>query len=235
MKVLRASIGLLLVTATSMVVGYGQTGLSEQAASTSGSRSLRASDASLPKDVYPDSRNRLPSIKREELDELGKKVFDTAGGSGASTGATGIRIYSPPLADSLVKARDWLKAAIDPRFVELAILVATREMDGKFEWNIHEPLALQAGLEPEIIAIIKYRQPLKGLAEKDAVIIQLGREMFRNHKVSSDTFARALKLNGKHGLVNVVSLMCHVAGTNALENAFDQQLPPGQKQLLPIP
>lgn len=235
MKVLRASIGLLLVTATSMVVGYGQTGLSEQAASPSGSRSLRASDASLPKDVYPDSRNRLPSIKREELDELGKKVFDTAGGSGASTGATGIRIYSPPLADSLVKARDWLKAAIDPRFVELAILVATREMDGKFEWNIHEPLALQAGLEPEIIAIIKYRQPLKGLAEKDAVIIQLGREMFRNHKVSSDTFARALKLNGKHGLVNVVSLMCHVAGTNALENAFDQQLPPGQKQLLPIP
>ena len=59
--------------------------------------------------------------------------------------------------------------------------------------------------------------------------------MFGHHKVSSDTFARALKLNGRQGLVNVVSLMCHVAGTNVLENTFDQQLPPGQKQLLPIP
>ena len=33
-------------------------------------------DGTLPKDVYPDSRNRLPVIGRDDLDERGKRAYD---------------------------------------------------------------------------------------------------------------------------------------------------------------
>ena len=45
------------------------------------------SAGTLPKDVFPDSRNRLPLIKREALDERGKKAYDDAA---ASTPASGV-------------------------------------------------------------------------------------------------------------------------------------------------
>jgi len=53
--------------------------------------------------------------------------------------------------------------------------------------------------------------------------------------VSPDTFARALKLFGDKGIVDLVSLMGEYSATAALLTTFDQQLQPGQKPLLPVP
>ena len=106
-------------------------------------------------------------------------------------------------------------------------------MNQQFEWSAHEPAGLKAGLEPQIIDVVKYRKPTAGLGEKEATIIELGREVFQKHHVSSETFARGLKLFGDETLVDLVSLMGNYASTSVLLNAFDQQLLEGQKPLLP--
>ena len=59
--------------------------------------------------------------------------------------------------------------------------------------------------------------------------------MFHDHKVTSETFARAKALFGPHKLVDLVLLMGNYAGTAALLCAFDMQLHKGQQPLLPIP
>jgi hypothetical protein len=52
---------------------------------SSGQRASGGSaDGTLPGDVHPDSRNRLPPIKRDDLDERGKKVYDEAVSGAAS-------------------------------------------------------------------------------------------------------------------------------------------------------
>ena len=76
-------------------------------------------------------------------------------------------------------------------------------------------------------------EPLTGVVEKEAVTIQFGRELFAQRKVSSEIFAKALRLYGKRGLVDLVSLMSQYSATSALLTAFDMQLPEGQKPLLP--
>jgi hypothetical protein len=53
--------------------------------------------------------------------------------------------------------------------------------------------------------------------------------------VGSDTFARALKLFGNQGVVNIVSLMGDYAATTILLNVSDQHVRPRDKSLLPIP
>ncbi|HSZ21031.1 MAG TPA: carboxymuconolactone decarboxylase family protein [Candidatus Acidoferrum sp.] len=236
MKSLQFLALLLLAIGTSLASGRALTGRSEPAAAGAPGTSAQAATAAFPKDVYANTGNRLPAIKREDLDDAGKKLFD-ARGPVDSFGPGGIRLYSLPVAEHMEGVNDFLrhKSGLDPRLVELAILVTARESDCEYVWTAHEPQALKAGLSQETIDAVKYRKSTEGLAEKDAVIITLGREVLGKHHVSSDVAAHALNLFGKQGLVNIVSLIGDYASTTILLNAFDQHVRPTDKPLLPIP
>jgi 4-carboxymuconolactone decarboxylase len=192
--------------------------------------------SSFPKDVYADTGSRLPAIKREDLDDAGKKLFDLKTPPDAF-GPGAIRLYSLPVAEHMAEVNSYLrnKSGLDQRLIQMVILVTARESDSEYVWTAHEPQGLKAGLQPEIIDVIRYRKQLNGLAEKDAVIIDLGRQVFEKHHVSSATADRALEVYGKQGLVNIVSLMGDYAATTVLLNAFDQHIRPTDKPLLPIP
>jgi 4-carboxymuconolactone decarboxylase len=127
------------------------------------------------------------------------------------------------------------QSGISPRTREIAILITAREMDSQFEWVAHEPEALKEGVPPAVIDVIKYRRSTEGLEEVDAIVIELGRQIWRDHKVTSATFARAKELFGPNKLVDLVVLMGNYASTAALLTTVDMQLHAGKKPLLPIP
>jgi 4-carboxymuconolactone decarboxylase len=195
----------------------------------------------MPSDIDPQSGFRLPLPKRADLDEAGRKTYDDASRPGASLvglqGPAGIRLYSTKTAPQLQALNRHLRfeAGIAPRIREIAILVTAREMDSQFEWVAHEPEALKEGVPQSVIEVIKHRRSTQGLDQADAVVIALGRQIWRDHKVDSATFANAKALFGPHQLVDIVLLMGNYAGTAALLTAFDMQLHPGKKPLLPIP
>jgi 4-carboxymuconolactone decarboxylase len=196
----------------------------------------------LPSDVYPESGFRLPLPKREELGEAAMRIYDQLcdpkGGSLVGLrGPGGIRLHSPRLAEVSSPVNRYLRreAGFNGRVRELAILVTAREFDSQFEWAQHEPEALREGLPPEIIDAVRHRRGTDGLPETEAVVIRLGREMFGERRVAPDTFAHALRLFGRQGLVDLVSLMGQYSATAALLTAFDIQLHPGQQPLLPVP
>jgi 4-carboxymuconolactone decarboxylase len=198
--------------------------------------------AALPKDVYPDSRFRLPLAKRDDLDDYGKRVFDMLADPSRRSlvglnGPAGIRMYDPRVAEMMNNANLYLRreTGFGDRLTEIAILTTAREMDNQFEWSAHEPAGRKAGVEPAIIDVIRFRKPVAGLGEKETLIIGFGRELFGQKKVSSATFAEALRLFGRRGVVDLTSLMAFYSATSALLNAFDMQLPEGQSPQLPIP
>ena len=83
--------------------------------------------------------------------------------------------------------------------------------------------------------IVKDRRDAAGLTELEGVIVRFGRQLFGEKRVSSEVFARALKIFGPRQLVELVSLMANYSATAALLRAFDMQLSPGKKPLLPLP
>ncbi|MPZ56585.1 MAG: hypothetical protein GEU91_08835 [Rhizobiales bacterium] len=193
-------------------------------------------------DIDPESGFRLPLPKREDLDEVGKKYYDRAVKPGGHSivglrGPAGIRLYSPKSLAHSQGLNQYLRfeAGFTPAIREIAILATAREMDSQFEWTAHEPEALKEGVAPAVIDIIKHRKSTDGLGETETVVIELGRQIFRDCKVAPDLFARAKALFGPNQLVDLVLLMGTYAGTAALLTAFDMQLPPGQKPLLPVP
>jgi 4-carboxymuconolactone decarboxylase len=197
---------------------------------------------SLPRDVYPESLCRLPLVKREDLDEQGRRLYDDVVSPESRTlvglrGPSGIWLHSPRLGASMRAANQYLRfgTELSPRLRELAILVTAREVDSQFEWTAHEPAALRDGLEPEIIDLVKHRRPTGGLGEHEALIVRFGRELFRERKVSPQTFAATVQAFGRQGVVDLSALMASYAMTAIMFNAVDQQLRPDQEPLLPIP
>ncbi len=170
------------------------------------------SGADFPRDINPDSRSRLPPIN---------------GPGGQSEGAAAIRLHR-----SGVNVR-W-ESPVGRALTELAIISTAREHDQPYEWSLHEMEAIAVGVEPAVIDVVRNRKSLTGIGEKEAVVIQLAREIGRHH-VSSETYARALKAFGESNLVDVVSLMANYAATATRLSAFNQQMPPGWKQFLPLP
>jgi 4-carboxymuconolactone decarboxylase len=193
----------------------------------------------MPADIDPQSGFRLPLPKREDLDEVGKRAYDRANTPGKTIvglrGPSGIHLYSPKTIDAHNVMNQYLRFQVfDAKTREIAILAVAREMDSQFEWAAHEPEALKEGVPQQIIDIIKYRKSTEGIDETYAAIIELGRQIFHDHKVTSAAFARVKALLPPNKLVELVLLMGNYAATAALLCAFDMQVPEG-KPLLPVP
>jgi 4-carboxymuconolactone decarboxylase len=192
-------------------------------------------------DIDPRSGFRLPLPNREDLDEAGKKAYDRGTAPGATIaglqGPAGVQLYSPKAAPHLAALNRYLRyeSGISPRIREIAILATARELDSQFEWVAHEPEALKEGVPQDVIDAIKHRRGTEGLDEADALVIELGRQLWRNHKVKSETFAKLKAQFGPNKLIDLVLLMGNYAGTAALLAAVDMQLHAGKKPLLPIP
>jgi len=195
----------------------------------------------MPSDVDPQSGFRLPLPKREELDEAARKTYDSATKPGETIaglqGPAGVQLYSPKTTQHLRAINRYLRfeAGIPPRIREIAILSTARELDNQFEWVAHEPEARKEGVPQAVIDVIKHRKSTTGLDPTDAAVIELGRELWRAHKVKPETFATLKEAFGPHKLVDLVLLMGNYAGTAALLTAVDMQLHKGKAPLLPIP
>ena len=184
----------------------------------------------IPDDIHPVSRNRLPPIDRTELDPERRAAYDAAVASpaGAPTGAAALRLHG---SGTLLR---W-EAPLGRRLIELAILTAARELDQPFEWALHEIEAIAVGLEDEIIDVVRHRKPFAALPPREAIIVEVGRELLGTRALGADTYARALRLLGKTNLVDVIDTLARYAMVGAELTGFNQQLPAGWRQSLPLP
>jgi len=199
--------------------------------------------ADIPPDIHEDSWARPPTITRESLDAEDQRAFDIIVNSD-SRYATGLRgpigmwMYSPRMAEHIFPASTYLRygtdGARDQRLTELAILTTARELDSQYEWTAHEPLARKAGLEEELIELLRFGRPLAdagalpGLGERERTIIRVARELINEPKVSAAAFVEAQRLFGKKGVG-------YYTFVNYTLKMFDVQRTPGSTLLLPLP
>ena len=201
---------------------------------------LIAQSTKLPSDIDPESLSRLPVVQRETLDDNGKRIYDyIAGtrGTAPKTGPGGVSLHNPVAAEPIQMLNQALRrSVIGTRYFEISALVAAREFDQQYEWSGHEPSALKAGVSQATIDVIKYNRDTKGLDEKDATIILMGRQLFRgNHQLSAELWAKAVTLFGRQGALDIPTIMGDYTMAAIMLNAVNQQLPADRPPLLPMP
>ena len=193
----------------------------------------------LPADLDPASGARLPYPTRADLGEAGARVADIFARNPAPetpvSGPLAFAAYNPAVATALLDLHDGAvtQGSLDAHARELAIMVACRETNYTLEWNAHERAALNAGVDASVIDVVKTDKPLTGLSEQDTTVIRFGRELLRDHRMSSTTFAKSVELFGERGAMDLVAVMMTYAVSGFYAIAVDEH-PPGQALLEPL-
>ncbi|MEO8465022.1 MAG: carboxymuconolactone decarboxylase family protein [Gammaproteobacteria bacterium] len=191
----------------------------------------------LPPDINPVSLTRLPPLKRDELNDEGKAIYDKVVGTGPAptTGPVALSLYSPKIALIFNDLNGFLRynGDLSPRHTEVAIVAATWEIQQQYEYSAHEPAALKFGAPQAVIDTIKFNREPVGLSPEETMIIKLSRAIMRDHKVSSQMYADAVKLFGRKGLVELVTVMGDYVMVGMVMTTIDQHLPENRPALLP--
>jgi 4-carboxymuconolactone decarboxylase len=98
------------------------------------------------------------------------------------------------------------KSALPPRLSEFAILITARHWTQQFEWGVHAPIAIKAGLHPEIVkAIAEGRRPT-GMSEDEAIVYDFCTELHQNKSVSDVIYSKALAKFNEQGVIDLVGI-----------------------------
>ena len=198
----------------------------------------QAATDELPPDIHPQSLTRLAPLSRDDLDAEGKAAWDHVVGDGTvpRTGPVPMSLYSPTLARIFSDLNGYLRynGDLSPRHTEVAILVAAFEMRSQYEYSAHEPAVLRFGAPQAVVDTIKFDREPVGLSAEETVIIRLGRQLMREHRLDSELYAEAVELFGEKGLVEMVTVMGDYVMVGMVLTAIDQHLPPERPALLPM-
>jgi 4-carboxymuconolactone decarboxylase len=135
-------------------------------------------------------------------------------------------LRSPELMDRLQRVGEYLRfdGALPARASELAIAITARHVKNDFEWAVHRPLAVRAGVAEEAMqAIGEGERPVR-LEAEDALVHEFVLELLRTHFVADELYAAVRERFGERGVVDLVatvgyfvtvSLVMNVAGTPA--------------------
>lgn len=186
---------------------------------------------SLPPDIDPVTLSRLPPVTPADLDDEGKRLLAGRTNYTPGPGPTHVSVYSPRERDLGIPTGE--KSPVGKRYFQIAVLITAREIDQQYEWTAHELAGRRQGLEQSVIDVIKYNKDVAPLSEKDATLITFGRALFREHRVSSDLWAKMVSDFGRQHTVQLMMIMGEYFKAGFMMNAVDQHLPPGREPLLP--
>ena len=117
-------------------------------------------------------------------------------------------MYSPQVMTIARATGDYLRynSAIGNTLSEFVILITAREWSQDFEWSVHYPIALKAGIAKDTAdAIGDGRKPAAMTADED-IVYDFATELLRTKRVSDATFSRAEARFGKKGVVDMTGI-----------------------------
>jgi 4-carboxymuconolactone decarboxylase len=118
-------------------------------------------------------------------------------------------IRNPDLAPRLTNLTDYLrwKTSLPARLSEFAILITAREWTAQYEWFAHYPLAMKAGLDPQIANDIAHGLRPEKMKDDEAALYDLAMALYRDKKVSDGVYKAALDQFGERGIMDIIGIM----------------------------
>lgn len=213
------------------------TGVGTVLATSSGTlQSQTGQQAALPCAAPAD---RMPEIPAEKMTPEQKKAADEF------LAERKVPIFGPfvPLFRSpevMQRARamgDYLryKSVLPAALNEFTILITARRWSQSYEWAVHQPIAVKAGLKPEITqALAEGRRP-QGMSADEELIYDFSTELHENQCVSDATYARAVARFGEQGVIDVIGVNGYYTFLAMVLNTARTAVPKNAPTLNPFP
>ena len=130
------------------------------------------------------------------------------GPRGRMSGPFNAWLRSPVLADRLQKVGEYVRfnTSLDKRINEMAILMTAQAWGAQYEWYAHAPLAIKAGLDPEVVKAIGVGQKPAKMKDDEAIVWEFTTQLRRDHSVDDAVYAKALDKFGEAGIIDLVAV-----------------------------
>jgi 4-carboxymuconolactone decarboxylase len=120
---------------------------------------------------------------------------------------------SPQLLDRVAKVGEYLRfeSMLDARIRELTTCAVARHVSNQFEWLMHAPLAVKAGVAPATIDALHAGARPKQLPPDEEAALDFTFELLTTHGVSDPAYEAALAAFGEQGVVELTMLVGYFA------------------------
>jgi len=176
---------------------------------------------------------RFPQLTMAQLTDqqrpLGEAIMKIS--SVGIAGPYNPMLRSPVFGQRMFDLLDYLRwhTSLPLRLNEFAILITGRLWRSQVEWYAHGPLALKAGLSPEVIADLKANRRPAAMQPDEAAVYDFVMELSTRHEVSDETFARARTLLSEQQVVDLTAVTGTYVTVAMLLAMAEEGVPPGKE------
>jgi 4-carboxymuconolactone decarboxylase len=143
---------------------------------------------------------RMAEIPLDKMTPAQRTVADAimSGPRKRMSGPFNAWLRSPELADRLQKVGEYVRfnTSLDKRLNEMAIIMTAQYWGVQYEWYAHAPLAIKAGLDPEIVAAPGAGNKPEKMKDDEAIVWE----------VNDAIYAKAVEKFGENGVMDLVAL-----------------------------
>jgi 4-carboxymuconolactone decarboxylase len=153
---------------------------------------------------------RMAEIPLDQMTPAQRTVADAimSGPRHRMSGPFNAWLRSPELADRLQKVGEYVRfnTSLDKRLNEMAIIMTAQHWGCQYEWYAHAPLAIKAGLDPEIVAAIGAGNKPEKMKDDEAIVWEFTTQLRRDHGVNDAIYAKAVEKFGENGVMDLVAV-----------------------------
>jgi 4-carboxymuconolactone decarboxylase len=153
---------------------------------------------------------RMAEIPLDKMTPAQRTVADSimSGPRKGMSGPFNAWLRSPELADRLQKVGEYIRfnTSLDKRLNEMAIIMSAHYWGSQYEWYAHAPLAIKAGLDPEIVAALGAGKKPEKMKDDEAIIWEFTTQLRRDHGVNDEIYGKAVEKFGENGVMDLVAV-----------------------------
>ena len=177
---------------------------------------------------------RFPQLTIEQLSDAQKPLAEEI----MKVSSVGIGgpynplLRSPVLGKRIFDLFHYLRweTSVPLRLNEFAILIIGRQWRSQVEWAAHAPLAIKAGLAPEIVADLKANKRPANMPPEEAAVYDFVTELTTRHEVSDETFERTKRLLGEQQVVDLTAVAGGYVSIAMILAMSEMSVPPGREE-----
>jgi 4-carboxymuconolactone decarboxylase len=182
---------------------------------------------------------RLRPLTHAELDDEQSQVWnqilgsrapgrlDLIGDDGGLIGPFNAFVHAPGAGRHLAALGAHLRfeCSLERRLIEVATCTVGGYWKSEFELWAHEPLAIKAGVDPDVVSALASGSEPEFERDDEATVHAVTIQLLRTGRCDDQTFGRAKDLLGERGLVELTTLIGYYCTISLLLNMFEVSVP----------
>ncbi len=153
---------------------------------------------------------RMAEMPLDKMTPSQRSVADSimSGPRKGMSGPFNAWLRSPELANRLQKVGEYVRfnTSLDKRLNEMAIIMTAQYWGSQYEWYAHAPLAIKAGLDPEIVAALGAGKKPEKMKDDEAIVWEFTTQLRRDHEVDDAIYGNAVEKFGENGVVDLIAV-----------------------------